>query len=146
MASVAAMALRDPKTQESLLKGVALLINSAPILAAAAVFGSVLQWNLEHIAIAKEPVHVTRGGRGVAIGGYKWRFKRITTEQATDVDIHQRDPNNIPLAPPIMSMVARLADEGSDTVEAAARVAQQQLNTFSNRGLIGNIQEFIFGD
>lgn len=128
MSTVLALASQlDPESKQLIVKSGLALINSAPLIAASAVLLTNLQWNLEHLAFNT----TTR------------KFKRLSTKEAADVD--HNNPNLTSLAPPLMSSAARLADDGLDVAASAASLAQKSIETHQAKGLIGDIQAFLFG-
>lgn len=142
-------------------QGLNLLLSNPLVASLAVTVASAVQWNLEHLAIAprvrtiQEPYQVqelTAARIPYTVTKYRTKYvyegaeiTRVTTEQATDCDVYQKDKRYIPLAPPLLSIAARLADEASDTAEAAAQIAQQVIQTTQQKGLLGSAGELIFG-
>lgn len=127
MAVLASLSQLDPESRQQLIGAGLGLLNSAPIVAFGAIMLTNLQWNLEHIAFDTKTK----------------KFKRLSTLQAADAD--HNDPALTSLAPPLMSSAARLADDGLDVAASAAALAQQAIETHASKGLVGDIQSFIFG-
>ena len=145
MAVLAALAMLDPESKKAIIGAGLGLLNSAPIVALGAALAINLQWNLEHIAIKKTGIAVADNVRGPpytrVVNSYS--FVRLSTKEAADVD--HNDPNRTPIAPPLMSSAARLADDGLDVAASAARLAEKQIETVSQKGAIQGVIEFLFG-
>jgi len=165
--------------KELIANGIISLVNSAPIVALSATLAAIVQWNLEHLSIAKErhPVFMTvEEQKEVPYESYErvydptshseqlitvtktkvvtekrrvlshytesYHLKRLSTKDTSDL----QDPNKTPIAPPILSAAARVADMGLDTAEQTAAIAQSQMQTFQTSGIVGSLRSMFFGN
>lgn len=125
---IAAQILSDKETQKNLVGLTLGLAQSAPLIAFSAIAALGLAWNLEHLAVGKDP-------------NGKWRFVRLSTQDTSNI----ADKNLTPFLPPIQSTAIRLTDAGSDLAEVSAALAAKQIETVGQKGLIQTGLEFLFG-
>lgn len=143
--SVLALASQISSEDKKMLIGAGLgLINSAPLIALASAMVVNLQWNLEHLAIQKKADYPAATG-SFPSGKPKYKYSLVRLDTVTAADVDHKDPNKTPLAPPLMSSAARLADNGLDVAASAARLAEKSIENTSKGGAIDAIFKFWFG-
>lgn len=130
--SFAVLSSITKEDKDFLLKGAALALNAPPVIALSATIAAFVQWNLEHIAVKTTVI----GGRKV------YNFQRLSTHDTSNL----KDKNLTPLSPPLLSLGARVGDLAVDTGEHAAALAQSMIETHRQKGLIGDVISFIFGE
>lgn len=136
MGIMASLAALSPDDKRLIAASVSSFIQSAPAAALATALVSMLQWNLEHLAIESYPWK-DYSGREVT----RYKIRRLSTKDTSIID----NKNLTPLSPPVMSMAARAADAALDTSDAAFDLAQSHIKTQKESGLIGTGLKFLFG-